>query len=155
MRRIDMAQVFYVAFPWNQAVQKKKYTEYPTGNACPQLKDSTAFFTFSYLQHKAVLYCRTSASFLNSNGSGWPSPSRAFVILPFAGDIMQEGPDNCMHVYIHLHSKSFPICAFVRTSVFLFSTNVTNFPFPFFCYWAESNYFSRAKKLALFIQTTN
>lgn len=30
---------------------------------------------------------------------------------------MQEGWDNFMHVYIHLHSKSAPICAFVKTSM--------------------------------------
>lgn len=39
---------------------------------------------------------------------------------------MQEEWDNFMHVYIHLHSKSAPICAFVKTSMLVFLRNFTS-----------------------------
>lgn len=112
MRRMGMAQILYLAFPWNQAVLKKNTWNIPAMEMCA-LKDSAAFFTSSHLQHKPALYLLTSTSFPNSEWSGWPSPSGAFRILPLAGDIMQEGSDNCMRVYTHLHSKSSsPVCAF-------------------------------------------
>lgn len=43
---------------------------------------------------------------------------------------MQEGRDNFMCVYIHLHSKSAPICAFVKTSMLIFFRNFTSSSFP-------------------------
>jgi len=43
---------------------------------------------------------------------------------------MQQGWDNFMHVYIHLHLKSAPICAFVRTSMLVFLRNFTSSCFP-------------------------
>lgn len=35
-----------------------------------------------------------------------------------------------MHVYIHLHSKSAPICAFVKTSMLVFLRNFASSCFP-------------------------
>lgn len=46
------------------------------------------------------------------------------------GGIMQEGQDNFIRVYIHLHSKSAPICAFVKTSMLIFFRIFTSSSFP-------------------------
>lgn len=54
---------------------------------------------------------------------------------------MQEEWDNFMHVYIHLHSVSAPICAFVKSSMLVFLRNFLSSCFPL-----TSSAQSRAKK---------
>lgn len=57
-------------------------------------------------------------------GLNWLSLAECSEPLRLRGHIMQEGWDNFMSVYIHLHPTSPPICAFVKSSMLVFLRNV-------------------------------